>query len=1172
MKSLSILVILFLPAVLVTASGLASAQSSPTVSTLAPGQSRQGDFSQDHTQNYAITLKQNQYCRVVVVARGLDVVLAVYSPSGELLAAEGPGYPLTKRVADIVAGQDGDYRVELRPAGAGPTGAMASESYTISIEDSHIATPRDIQAVAAEKAFAAGESLFDKESKESSEAAIKAYERALELSQSPDQQDGQVRALERIGQVHYRLADYKEALECYEKALALARSIGDRRAEAALLDKTGHAHSSMSQQEKALELYNLSLGLAREIGDKRLEGNALNDTGLANSRLSRFDTALEYYNQALPIRRELGDRADEATTLGNIGLVYSSLSQYQKALEYYDQSLPISRSAGDRTQEARTLNNIGIAYLRISQFGRALDYFNQSLPIRREVGDRSGEANTLGNMGVLYRSLSQYEKALEYYGQSLAILRAIGDQTGQAVTFSNIGVVYRSLDQQDKAFEYFNQSLPISRALGNRIQEASTLNNMGLGAAAMGQPEKALGYYGQALAIQRAIGDRGQEAGTLNNVGRVQYDLGQYEKALELFNQSLPLARALGDRVQEGSALCDMATAYARLGQAQKARPLFAEAGRISHDIGDRILEIRTLDGLAHIYRSDGNLAQARSAIEDSILLTESVRSQVAGDESRSAFFSHVRARFDFYIELLVQLNEKQPDETLVNAALEASERARARGLLDLLTVSRIDIQQGVPPELKAQEQAVEAHISQVQSQLVRAHSRATPDAERIAAMDKELAGADDERQQLELALRRSSPRYADLKYPSPLKAAAIQKLIEPGTLLLEYSLGDKDAFVFAVTADEAHVIRLVPTPQIRAAVERVRESLTSPRRSMISNYVNAAAELYQELIAPASGLLEGKHKLVIVPDGVLHYLPFEVLLRRSGSKIPDTALSQLPYLVRDFSISYAPSMSVLGMLRADQGAGRADEEGGDEHGQKDFIAFADPDYGQAKNYEGDPLRPVVRGAFGAAGDTWKLDPLPASRGEVEKIASLFPKNRTALFVGTEATEENVKADGRLLQYRYIHFAVHGFIDEAQPQFSSLIFSLPSGAPSQHPPGVALEDGLLHTFEVFNLRLHADLVTLSSCETGLGKEVKGEGLIGLTRAFFYAGAPSLLVSLWKVDDRSTGELMQNFYRQLLAAKGGKAEALREAKLALIRNGSFAHPYYWAPFVLTGRAN
>ncbi|HEY6328121.1 MAG TPA: CHAT domain-containing protein, partial [Blastocatellia bacterium] len=642
--------------------------------------------------------------------------------------------------------------------------------------------------------------------------------------------------------------------------------------------------------------------------------------------------------------------------------------------------------------------------------------------------------------------------------------------------------------------------------------------------------------------------------------GVIYRRLGQPEKALDFYNQSLPMARAVGDRAQECNVLSDIGVLYAGQGEHQKALEFYSQALPIATEIGDRHAETRTLEAMADTYRAQGGLDEARAAIEKAIALTESVRSDVSDQELRQSFFATTRDRFDFYISILTELNDKQPDPKTAAAALEASEQERARGLLDMMALSRIDISQGVDPALKAQEQAVQAKISYIQSQLVRAASVTKPDQVRLSSLNRELSAADDDRRRMESALRRSNPKYAELRYPTRLDAASIQKLLGPDTLLLEYSLDDDCSRLFAVTNTDLRIAKLPSRELIRGEVDQVRSAISSPGRAGLTNYLRAATLLYNDVVAPASGLLAGKTRLVIVPDGPLYYLPFEVLLK---GKAPELPLSALPYLVRDFSISYAPSASVLAMLN---GAAQNTPEA-IAPPSKDFLGFADPDY-VSSSRTANPRQPVDEQRSSESAGAQGLDPLPGSRAEVQKIAGLFPADKVTLFLGPEATEENVKVEGRLRQYRYIHFAVHGLINEAQPQLSSLALSIPAG----HADGgkASGEDGFLRMDEIFNLRMRPDLVTLSACESGLGKQVRGEGLVGLTRAFFYAGAPSLVVSLWNVDDRSTASLMEDFYRRLQAGGQEKADALRAAKLSLIRDGHFAHPYYWAAFVLNGK--
>jgi CHAT domain-containing protein len=306
-----------------------------------------------------------------------------------------------------------------------------------------------------------------------------------------------------------------------------------------------------------------------------------------------------------------------------------------------------------------------------------------------------------------------------------------------------------------------------------------------------------------------------------------------------------------------------------------------------------------------------------------------------------------------------------------------------------------------------------------------------------------------------------------------------------------------------------------------------------------VSNFFTGTGlTLYEELIKPAEPYLSDKSKLIIIPDGILNYLPFEVLLTDNSQK---KSYSSLSYLIKKYPISYAQSASVLKNLLSEH-----IKTGKIRNGNRKLIAFGDP-------VIGGPEVPMM--AFGKGNSQ-----LEYSGQEIEKIASFFRKGNSEIYLKGNAIEENVKKPGNLAKFNYIHFATHGNIDEQKPDLSSLV--LTRGANSS-------EDGLLQATEIFNLKLKADLVVLSACQTGMGKLVRGEGVIGLTRAFMYAGTPSVLVSLWSVSDMSTATLMEEFYRNLIKTKLLKTDALREAQLNLITNEKFSHPFYWAPFVLIG---
>jgi CHAT domain-containing protein len=889
------------------------------------------------------------------------------------------------------------------------------------------------------------------------------------------------------------------------------------------------AQDTAESLRRAIEKYQEALALWRLLGDRRREADTLDGLGEVYAQLAQSSQALDYFNQALPLRRALGDRRGEAHALLHIGTSYLSLGEKQKGLDVLNQGLQLSQEIGDRSNEIATLNMMGSAYLSSSEPQRALTLYNQALALSRASGERRLEVQMVTNLGLTYEGVGELERALEFYGQALPLWRAFNDRRREATTLHNMAEVYLRVGEYQKARQYCLQALPLHRALGHQAGEAHTLEHLGTISASLNQPTKALDYYRQALALWHAADSRQKISDVLGDIGSVYATLGQPTQALQYYAQALPLARAVRQRGGEA----------------------------------------KILAGIARVERDRGNLGEALTQAEAALSIIESGRSQLASPGLRAVFLAARRHYYDLYLDLLVRLHERHPTEGHDAAALQTSERARARSLVDLLAEAKIDVQQGIAPELKQREKATHRRISSIQSQLIQAHSFAageSPDQTKIAALEAELKQVENERQQLEMEIRQHHPAYAELHYPAPIGLNAVQDLLDERTVLLEYFLGREGAFLFAVTKNDSVVTRLPSASTLELRVKKLRQAVAQPTRAAFSNYLLQARWLYRELIEPVKRLLAGKQALVIAPDGILHYLPFEVLVQAGRGDAGLADVRRLPYLIRDYVVSYVPSATVLAGLRAAREAGSGP--------RRSFLAYADPEYGEKAG----PSSAALRSFFGSLQPS-KLKRLAWSRTEVARIAELYSEQDATLFVGEQVSEENVKAEGRLSQYRFIHFAVHGLLNEAKPQFSGFVLSLPRT--QQNPqsnsthrvdrnPQLA-EDGLLQVYEIFDLRLNAELVVLSACETGLGKEVRGEGLIGLTRAFLYAGTPSVVVSLWKVEDRSTAELMVQFYRHLRDGRVSKADALRQAQLELIRDGRFAHPYFWAPFVLVGES-
>lgn len=946
-------------------------------------------------------------------------------------------------------------------------------------------------------------------------------------------------------------ADRSRTTQGTESLSVVAESAGDYRLEVRA-SETDVAAAGRYEARIAEAREATTRDRSRAAAERMLEEARRRDERLPLAESHR--KSIEKYEAALKLWRDVGERAEEAETLERLGVVHYYLSQYQKALEYHEQSRVLWHAMGDRAGEGRALRQIGEIYVASGEYQRALEHYDRSLALHRAAEDRQGEADVILRYGWAYWRMDEYQKALEFFVQSLALYQTVGDRFSESGALYSVGLIYWTLGEYHKSLEAYGKALSFHRANGDRHNEMRTLDNMGLVYHALGEHQKALECYAQSLPYRREAGLRSLEADTLTGIGTVYASLDENQKALEYLTLGLAVYREVGNRTGESYAHRNIGHVHVALKEPHKAIVHYQRAIALDRALGERSSEARARAGLAHAQRDAGELIEARAHVEAALNIVESLRSKLASQDLRASYFASKRSYYEFYIDLLMRLHERRPADGYDAAALQASERARARSLLDLLAEAKVDVQQGIAPELKRREQDLQARISLIQSGLIKALSQPAPDKSKVAALEEELKKVESAREQLTSEIRRKHPRYAEINYPTPLPLTAIQKLLDQQTALLEYTLGQDGSFLFVVSRDDVRSYRLPPAAEIRRLVGEVRAGLEQPGRREFGRYAQAARRLYDALIAPAAAALKQKQRLLIAPDGALHYLPFEVLLTTQPNSV---APKDLDYLLKRWAVSYVPSASVLDGLRRNGAEAKPVTSGA---ARKEFVAFADPVYepeAEKISVSENKARQIARSIFEQEG-RWNLRRLKDSGREVNAIAATFKADERAVYLGTAATEENVKSNEHIGHARLIHFATHGLTSERQPQYSGLALTLDEDA---------REDGLLQVYEIFNLKLNAELVTLSACRTGLGKEVRGEGLIGLTRAFLYAGASSVVVSLWQVGDESTADLMVQFYRQMNEAD--KSEALRRAKLKMIQDGRYAHPYHWAPFVLVG---
>jgi CHAT domain-containing protein/Tfp pilus assembly protein PilF len=925
-----------------------------------------------------------------------------------------------------------------------------------------------------------------------------------------------------------------EILAAFEEARGHFQAAGDRPGEAEAVAVLADVHHRLGKRSQAVELYREAVSRWQELVRPEREMAAWNDLGLTLWEMSDLPAADEALARGLDLARRLGLAFHEADLRNNQCLVLHARGGVQPALACYREALALYHQLGEIQEEATALNNLGFAFFSLGEPRPAEESYRQALAIRRETGDRAGEAQALNNLAVLYRSLGEIDEALSAYGEAREILATLDERRQEAATLSNLGVAYNSIGETERARLYLTQALALRRAVEDRRGEISTLNNLGWIERTNGAADKAIPLHQQAVEAALATSDARGEGISRSYLGEAQATAGRSVEAFASLDKALALQRQAGDRPNEAITLRRKGELLAVGGQAAEALPLFDQALPALRAAGDRINEVVTLSARARALRDLGELDRAASDAEAALATLESLRNRLGNPELRAVFLGSRSDVYELRVDILMRLDAARPGQGFDRAAFEASEHARARSLLDVLRESGAAIRGGVDPALAARQRDLERRLALKADRRQILLGRGKGDQAESKTLEIESEQIRAELDNLDAEIRRKNPRYADLTYPKAASVGEIQALLDSGTLLLEYSLGRERSYLWAVDATTLRSFVLPGREEIERAARAFHQALSTPAPSGAGR-ARIGQELSRMLLGPVAGEL-GERRLAIVPDGALGYIPFDVLPEPGR---PD------PVLVRH-EVVELPSASVLAAERRELARRPPARELA--------IVLADPVF-----QPDDPRVSPSGQRLPAAAPL--LSRLRFSREEALAIASLAPAGAVTTELDFAAGRELVLS-GRLRDFRYIHFATHGVFDADRPELSGLALSRvdPAGNP---------REGFLGLRDIYDLDLAADLVVLSGCQTALGKEIRGEGLLGLTRGFLYAGAPRVVASLWWIDDRATATLMEAFYRALWTEGLRPAAALRKARLSLARQHRFRDPSYWGAFVLQG---
>jgi CHAT domain-containing protein/tetratricopeptide (TPR) repeat protein len=1083
----------------------------PQRSSLVPQAPVERALAGGARHEYRIPLPARSYLRVTIVAIGVDptaVLLDGAGGTGGILASAvgADGWRSVKQLS--VVAERGDYRIVVEAPDARDPGGR----YALSLDALRPAAPSDEERVRAERAEAAARRAASEPAKEDWRQALAQLEGALATWRRIGSCGDEVRALNEIAQLDRLLGDSESGLAACGQARELARGAWDLEGEANALMECGQL---VTAPERQRELFSEALRLREGMGSASALAESLYQLALALGTSRDFAEALPLYRRSYALL-ENGDLVARADRLVNLGFVLDKVGEPLRAYEALTEGLALSRKAGARAQEAGALYRLAGLQLERGYHQDAADFYRQAIETYHLVGDERQEAQATMELGVEESYLGEHKAARTQFSKALKLLdRLPASDSAKAYALTQLGYAERESGDLEAARRHELAALALSQGEQDKTHRMDALYELGRVHRALGQRGTARAYLVQAAALG---------TGPENDRAAAQV-------AVELAGIELDGADLAGAEQQ-------VALALRLLGSRRGDLWIAAKAAQ------------------ARLERDEGRLQVARTDIEEALEVVESQREGVLSPGRRITFFATRRTRYELLIDILMRLETSLPGQGYAAAAIHASERARARGLLDLLVEERSEAGRQAHPDLAQRRAALERQITGVQGEMIELSQR-SPEGSDGPGLEDRLDGLREELRVVDEAIRRertaSSPRL------EPLDLAGIQRLLDERTALLEYVVGSQGSYLLAVTRERLGGYRLeVSGRQLQKLTRQMAQALLPTGLHLAASYALAAHELYRVLVSPAAGLLAGKTRLLISPDGPLYSLNFECLLSAPG-RVSGGNWSSLPYLVRDYAVSYVPSATVLAHLRT---AGTSGARGGS------FVGFGDPAYGTPEQLPTGGREPVANPAAAPAleGPAMRalrqagLDRLPRlsySAEEIAGIAGVFPAGRTYLHLGGEVNKETVRG-GELQKAEWIHFATHGLLSD-DPELSGLVLS-------RNPASRQIE--LLQMRDIFDLKLGADLVVLSACRTGLGEELRGEGLIGLPRAFLYAGAASVMVSLWQVDDRSTPRLMIAFYRRLLAS-GDAAAALQLAKLDLLQQSSSSFPYYWAPFILLG---
>jgi len=1119
-------------------------QSADTSSTstnepvlITPGFSQSREIAAGGREEFALNIERDQVLHFSIVKGDLLLKIVLFGPTGtRLLEHASQDFEVVE--VSFATELPGTYRIEIESREK-----EKSRQYGLSIEPFSPVAKQGQKDTEAQKAFSRAEVL----------------------------------------RTNWTEPALREAMENFDKAATIWTEIGNlSRASNAKL-KSGDLCFSLSQYNQAGNRYHAAANLGAKASDHLGEARALSQLGLLQSYLGDNDRARDYLNKALGLLG--GCEAPNANIKNACGIALSNSAEvvYAKG-DLLNSSRQFDRVAklfdDDRKGRAKVHLFAGNIAGTLGEPDKAKEEISRAHSLYQEINNRAGEGLALIGLGLTH-SLGRDERgALKLYREASEVFKSIGDRHSQAISLNSLGQAYENLNAAPIALTNYKSALQLFQDVGALDLASVTMAKVARAHYLLGRFAEARLLYERCLKESRAAGKARGEVNALSELAEVYDAEGHPQQALQLLQKVQSFYESIGDRQGQALFLNRQGDVLFRLGKTEHAQKEYRKALELSEQLGDKGIIIDTVFNLARASQRAGQLDAALAFIRRSLKDIETLRSNVGNPDLRTSYFSGVQQHLELCIEILMQLSKVKPGGGFAEEAFEINEKSRARSLVDLLTESRAGVREGATADLLARERKLRGLIAaRLQYHLRLQLSKS--DAAEIDEIAAEIAKLNAQYETIQSQLWEQNPHLTSLARFTPLNLKQIQQELHDGnTLLLQYALGKERSYLWAVTSNSFATYELPAGETIENLAREVYKLTTARQRSegkAIGDYqteVTTSDDLVREkmkslsqiLFEPVADQLANK-TLLLVPDGALRYIPFDALpvpIAKNAAPGPES-LSNLTLLDTN-EIVEAASMSTLVAIRS---ARTAKPSSG-----KLVAVLADPVFSR----NDDRVQPggVYAAKVQAQSSQSTEEPVTRSpdeeiRGgfarlvhaseEADAISAAAPRGSSFVAKGFDASRETAMSP-EIGEYQIVHFATHGLLNSQQPEMSGIVLTMVDRNGGE-------KNGLMPLYDIYSLELSAELTVLSACQTALGKDVKGEGFVGLTHSFISAGSKSVIASLWKVDDRATAELMSRLYDSMLKKGMTPSAALRAAKLEIKRQPQWNAPYFWAGFVLQG---